>query len=83
MDNAQDIIQTALDILASPDREVELLVTPSEGFAFTRFGTLTGLGSMGDQATITVEHYRSTPDGPDIVARTLVDINEIVSLGLV
>jgi hypothetical protein len=83
MDNAQDIIQIALDILAGPDREIEVaLVDIASAACRVRYGTLTGLGSMGDYVTITVDNYRATPGGDVITPRTLVNIDEIISLDI-
>ena len=79
MDNAQDVIKFALDNMG---REVELLISPSDGNAWTRYGTVNGVGSMGDQATITILNYRSEQHGDYIVKRTLVDVAEIIDISL-
>jgi len=81
MSTPQDIIKTALDILAGPEREVELVI--SDGIEVkTRYGTLTGLSGQGDDAYVTVDDYRfwADEDGGIITARTLVDISEIISI---
>lgn len=83
----QDIIRAALDILSAGDREIELTIVNADGkfggpATRTRHGTLTGLGSTGDQATVTVNNYRF-PDGQLIAACTLVGIDEIISLAVI
>lgn len=75
-----DIIKTALDILTTDAREVELVI--SDGIDVrVRYGTLTGLGT-GPVDTITVENYRlrADLDGGIITERTLVLLDEIVSI---
>ena len=80
MDNAQDIIQTALDIINSEDREVELVIKDDrEPVIRIRWGTLTGLESAGPVAHVIVENYRYS-DGEVIAERTLVGVNEIISI---
>ena len=80
MDNAQDIIQTALDIINSEDREVELVIKDDrEPVIRIRWATLTGLEAAGPVAHVIVENYRYS-DGQLVAARTLVGVNEIISI---
>ena len=55
MDNAADIIQTALDIIISQDREVELVILDEgdggDRVARIRWATLVGLESAGRSPT--------------------------------
>ncbi len=80
MDNAADIIQTALDIINSEDREVELVIRDDrEPVIRIRRATLVGLESAGPVAHVIVENYRYS-DGEVIADRTLVGVNEIISI---
>ena len=79
MSTSQDIIKTALDILAGPDREVELVIADGIDVR-TRYGTLTGLSGQGDSAYVTITGYRAERDGDVIADYTLVDISEIISI---
>ena len=83
MDNAADIIQTALDIIISQDREVELVILDEgdggDRVARIRWATLVGLESAGPVAHVIVENYRYS-DGEVIAERTLVGVNEIISI---
>ena len=81
MDNASDIIKTAHDILNSQDREVELVITgyAELGPPRIRWATLTSMESAGPVAHVIVENYRYS-DGEVIAERTLVGVNEIISI---
>lgn len=72
-----DIIKTALDILASPDREVELVLTTC-----TRYGTLTGVSALGETPSLMIQNYRAEVDEDYIVKRTFVGIDEIIGISL-
>lgn len=76
-DNAQDVIQFALDNMG---REVNLVLRSVTGHLIERQGKLTGLGT-GPVDTITVEDYR-VPGYEPMTARTLVELNEIIDISL-
>ncbi len=75
MDNAADIIQTALD---SMGQEVELVITGPEDVILRR-GTVIGVDTTASTPCVLLNNY-SYPDGEVISFRTLVQLNEIASL---
>lgn len=75
MDNAADIIQTALDCMG---REVELVITTRTD-VYVRRATVTGVTTDAATPGLMVTDY-SYPDGGVITARTFISINEIVSI---
>jgi hypothetical protein len=77
-DSKQDIIQTALDLMGE---EVTLHLKGDEAFGgvAVRFGTVSGVSSMGDTAHITVDYMRdSSGYVPDLHA--LVKVDEIIRI---
>ena len=75
MDNAQDVIQFALDNMG---REVNLVLRSATGRLIERQGTITGLAT-GPVDTITVDNYRCM-DGYPVSGHTLVELDEIVDI---
>lgn len=83
MDNAQDIIQFALDNLG---HEVKLAIIMDDIGVVTRYATLKVIANARKRAGvhqvtgfIEVTDYRF-PDGQVIAERTLIDIDQIVSI---
>lgn len=76
-----DIIQAALDILTSGAPECRVIVQARGGAPVVWWGTLTGLGSQGKDATITVTDIRASAfDSPVIPGNILLDVNDVLEL---
>ena len=75
MDNASDIIQTALD---SMGQTVELVLTDGTDVTIRR-GVVASVTNTGGMPFITLNNY-SFSDGEVIVPRTVIALNEIISL---
>jgi hypothetical protein len=74
MDNAADIIQTALDNMG---REVELVIA-ARSDVFVRRATVTGVTSTTMPGLMVTDY--SYADGEVITDRTFVSISEIISI---
>ena len=76
-----DIIKDALDILTSGNAACRVTVQSRGGHAVVWWGTLTGLASQGDDATITVSDIRASKfDSPTVLGHILLDVNDVLDL---
>jgi hypothetical protein len=81
-DSAQDVIQFAIDHMG---QDVRVLLQGQDGQGSVSFfyGTVSGLGSLGDEATITLDKFRITAD-PDLAPVThdhmLIDIDTVLDI---
>ena len=80
MDNAQDIIQTALDILASDNHSARVLVKYRNGNVISWYGRVTGIGALGDDATITLSDIWAGADGPAMPGHLLLNVEDILDI---
>lgn len=78
-----DIIQTALDILTGDGQRVRVLLQRPGRAAVFLYGRLTGLGSMGKDATITITDIRTVGDVfiPGNLLLDVADVHSLTALG--
>jgi hypothetical protein len=76
-----DIIQAALDIITKNRPTCRVTVMTRGGSPVVWWGTLTGLGSQGNDATITVTDIRASAfDSPVVPGHILLDVNDVLEL---
>lgn len=81
MSDSKDIIQTALDTLTGNSQAVRVLVQHRGNRpAVMWYGRLTGLGSQGKDATITVTDVRPGVGAPVIPGHILLDVDDVLEL---
>ena len=76
-----DIIRKATDILTSDNTEVKLYLAGDDAFGgvAVRWGILSGLGSLGDDATITVTNMHDSA-GIGNPGHTLVNVEHVIDI---
>lgn len=80
-DTNSDIIQAALDILTGGNQLSRILVQRKGRRAAVWYGRLTGLGSVGSDATITLADLRVLADDqPFIHGQVIFDVNDVLEL---
>jgi hypothetical protein len=77
-DSSQDIIQTALDLMGE-QATIHLKGDEAFGGVAVRFGTITGVSSMGDTAHITVDDMHDS-SGYTPEKHSLVPLDQIIRI---
>lgn len=80
-DSPQDVIQFAIDHMGQ-DVRVLLQGSGPLNVSFC-YGTVSGLGSLGDEATITLDNFRTTARldrAPTVQDHMLIDITDILDI---